>query len=137
MVAVALVSGGALAGACGSDNPTEPVIPTGSYAATTFRVTPAGQAQIDVLAAGGSLLLNLGATRTTTGTLTLPASVTGGAPLSASMAGTFTQSGNTIDFVQTADTFVRDLVWTVNGKTLSATNQTAGGATFTIVLTTP
>ena len=38
-------------------------------------------------------------------------------------------------FAQAADTFVRDLTWSVGTNTLSATNQRAGAGVFTITLT--
>jgi len=68
------------------------------------------------------------------GTLSLPASVAG-APFSASMTGTVVQTGTTVRFEQTADTFVRDLTFTIVGNTLQATNQVAGVGSFTITLT--
>jgi hypothetical protein len=45
------------------------------------------------------------------------------------------QSGNTVHFQQSIDTFVRDLTFTIVGTSLQATNQVAGGASFTITLT--
>ena len=120
--------------ACGSDGPTQPSSVAGAYVATTFRVAPAGQSTIDVLAGGGTLSINIAADNSTTGSLTLPASLAG-STTSLSMAGTAVVSGSTIKFQQTADTFVRDLTFTISGNTLSATNQTAGGATFSVTLT--
>ena len=119
--------------ACGSDGPTQPSV-AGAYVATTFRVTPAGQPMIDVLAGGGTLSINIAADNSTTGSLTLPASLAG-STTSLTMAGTAVVSGSTIKFQQTADTFVRDLTFTISGNTLSATNQTVGGATFNVTLT--
>ncbi len=121
--------------ACGSDGPTEGPTLAGAYQATTFRVTPTGQSTIDALSQGGALSIVIAANNTTTGTLTLPASVTGAAPLTASMAGTAVRTGGNVDFAQSADSFVRDLTWTLGTNTLSVTDQTVGGARFTIVLT--
>jgi hypothetical protein len=90
-----------------------------------------------VLARGGSFTLTIGTDNRTSGTLSVPATVTGGEALTASMAGTAVRSGNTVRFEQSADTFVRDLRWTVDGRTLRAENQTAGAGTFTITLTRP
>ena len=56
-----------------------------------------------------------------TGTLNVPATVTGGAPNVEGMVGSFSRSGNTVTFDQTADTFVRDATWTLGSNTLSAT----------------
>jgi hypothetical protein len=51
------------------------------------------------------------------------------------MAGTVVQTGNTVKFQQTADTFVRDLTFTIVGNTLQSTDQVAGVGSFTITLT--
>ena len=120
--------------ACGSDTPTDSATVAASYRATTFRVTPSGQSAIDVLSSGGTLTVTINADRSTTGALSLPASVTGGAPLTASMAGTTVQTSNTLRLQQTADTFVRDLTWSVGSNALTVTDQQAGSARFTIVL---
>lgn len=132
---LASTAAGALAG-CRSS--TEPAPITGTYTATTFRITPTGGNSINVLTQGGALSLTITSTNATSGVLTLPASVTGDAALTESMAGTASRVGNTVRFQQSADTFVRDLVWTVNGNTLQANNQVVGGtASFAIVLTRP
>ncbi len=119
---------------CSSDEPTTPTLSAGTYSATTFRAVPTGQAPIDVLAAGGSLSVTIAADKSTTGTLNLPASVTGGAPFTATMTGTAVQTGSTVQFQQTADTFVRNLTWQLGTNTLTVVDQTAGGASFTITL---
>ena len=120
---------------CGGDGPTSPGNLAGSYAATTLQVTPDGQAPINVLSNGGSLTLTLNNDNSVTGTLNLPASVTGQQALTASMSGTVVVGNNTVAFQQTADTFVRDLTWSVGTNALSVTNQRAGAAVFTITLT--
>src|SRR5262245_10989209 len=118
---------------CGSDDPISPV-PTGTYTATTFQVTPDGQAAINVLSQGGTLTVTLSGDNSVAGQLHLPASLLG-TELTANLTGTVAVSGNTVVFHQTTDTFVRDLTWTVGTNTLSVTNQRAGAATFTITLT--
>jgi uncharacterized membrane protein len=129
-----------LLAACASDSPTETETLAGTYRAQVFRVTPAGQAPIDVLAAGGSLTITVTDDNVTTGSLSLPASVTGESALTESMAGTVERTVTSIEsdgsfrFRQAADTFVRDLVWTRNRDVLSVNNQSAGGARFTIML---
>ena len=120
------------AAACGYG--TESVRLDGTYVASVFRVTPQGQSQIDVLGAGGSMTLTIGSNNAVTGTLVVPGSVTGGAPLSESMAGTAARDGDEVTFTQSADTFVRDLTWTLSAEGLRVTNQTAGGASFTLTL---
>jgi hypothetical protein len=136
-VTLAVVS---LLAACASDAPTETETLAGAYRARVFRVTPPGQAEIDVLAAGGSLTITVGEDNVTSGSLSLPASVTGESALTESMAGTVertvtsSESVANFQFRQTADTFVRDLVWARNRDVLSVSNQSAGGARFTIML---
>lgn len=120
--------------ACGSDTPNQPSSIAGTYTATVFRVTPTGQPTIDVLAQSGSLQITIASDNTASGSLSLPASVAG-TPFTASMTGTVVQSGTTVQFQQTADTFVRDLTFAVVGNTLQATNQVAGVGSFTITLT--
>jgi hypothetical protein len=126
-----------MSAACGgSDAPTTTTTPSivGSYKATVFQVTPAGQPMIDVLAKGGTLSMVIAADNSTTGSLSLPPSILG-SPFSATLTGTAVQTGNTVKFQQTADTFIRDLTFTVNGAALEAKNQTAGVGVFTVVLT--
>jgi hypothetical protein len=50
------------------------------------------------------------------------------------MAGTATMNGNSVEFNQAADTFVRDLAWIFDGNTLAAA-QTVSGVTLVITLT--
>ncbi len=121
--------------ACGDDGAIDPDPIAGTYTATTFRVTPSAATEINVLEQGGNLTIVIGANNATTGTLNLPSVVTGGNALQASMAGTIERDGNGVTFDQTADTFVRDLNWTFTGNTITATNQSVGGASWTIVLT--
>jgi hypothetical protein len=119
------------ASACGSTD-ASPL--AGNYVATTFQVTPTGQSMIDVIAQGGTLGISIADDNSTSGTLFIPASVAGEA-LTESMTGTAVQTGNTVRFTQTSDTFVRDLTFTLNGSTLQAVNQVLSGATFNVVLT--
>ncbi len=107
---------------------------TGTYTAVLFQVTPDGQAPIDVLLSGGSLRITFDRTGATTGTLVLPASVTGGAPLTASMAGTATITGLTVTFQQEANTFVREVTWSRIQRTIQLTNQRIGNAIYDVAL---
>ena len=118
----------------GSEMVGSSTLAAGTYRADLFVVTPQGEAAIDVLGAGGSLVITIKADGTTTGSLTVPASVTGGAALNASMSGTATVTELTVTFDQEADTFVRDLTWSRVEGTISVINQVAGGASFTITL---
>lgn len=116
--------------ACGDSNdPSSPI--AGSYTATTLRVTPAGEAPIDLLAAGGSLTLTIDAENQATGTLVIPPSIEGG--LNASMAGTAVVTVGTVQFDQSEDTFVRDLTFTIGDTELSA-DQTLSGDRYEVIL---
>jgi len=121
--------------ACGDDGAIGSGSIAGTYTATTCRLKPPSSSEINVLAQGGNLSIVISGNSTTTGTLNLPAIVTGGAALQTSMAGAVDRNGNSVSFEQTADTFVRDLYWTVSGNTITVTNQSVSGATWTIVLT--
>ncbi|NOT06799.1 MAG: hypothetical protein HOP28_01200 [Gemmatimonadales bacterium] len=124
-----------LLAACGSDHtaPSSPL--AGRYTATVFRVTPTGQGEIDVLAAGGTLSITISVTNGTTGLLTVPAALTGAGDFSASMAGSAAILSGGVRFQQTEETFVRDLTWTHNGTSLSVTDQVLLTASYTLVLT--
>lgn len=125
----------ALAVSCGG---TETVGPSsllaGTYAAIVFDVTPLGQSQVSVLAAGGSLSITIDASGTTSGSLLIPGSVTGGAPFTANMAGTAIITALTVEFDQGADTFVRDLTFARVALALRVVDQTVGDATYSITL---
>jgi len=127
----------ALFAACGiTDNLTGHASPVaGTYSAIVFTVTPAGQAPIDVLAKGGNLTIAIDGDNGATGTLDLPASVAGGTAFSANMKGTAIVNGGTLHFQQDADTFVRNLNWTIVGpQQISVSNQVVSGTTYTITM---
>jgi hypothetical protein len=129
----AVLLGSLVLAACSSDATDSAPQLAGTYHATTLVVTPTGESAIDVLAAGGSLDIVISSTGATTGTLTIPTSIKGG--MVASMAGTAAiTSGTQVKLTQTADTFVRDLQWTLSSASLSVTSQTISDASFTIVL---
>jgi hypothetical protein len=106
-----------LALAACDDDPTAPASPVGTYEATSWTATE-GSTTTDVLEAGGSFTITLTSQGTTTGRVFVPASVTGEGDFDADLAGTWTQSGSTIDFDHEADTFVRDMLFTLQGSTL-------------------
>lgn len=122
-------------GACSSSDAMGPGSIAATYVATTFIVTPTGEAQIDVLQAGGTLNIRIAADNTTTGSLNVPASVTGSTDFVADMAGSASVTTSSVQFQQTADSFVRDLTWTRTATSLAVVGQTAGSASFTITLT--
>ncbi len=133
----AMVTAGisALLAGCGGEDTTGPGgLELGTYTATTFSVTPAGGAPINVLGEGGSLVITLHAGGTTSGTLSVPASAAGGAAFVESMEGTVTVTSLTVTFHQSADTFVRDLSWSRQGQLIAVTNQLVAGTRYTIAL---
>lgn len=110
----ALISAGFLSAAllsgCGSDT-TAPDALAGPYYASQW-VTTGTSGQTNQLTAGSFLSIFLNADHTTTGHLHVAASGSNPA-FDADMAGTWSRSGNTVTFSQTADTFVRDTPFTV------------------------
>jgi hypothetical protein len=97
--------------ACGSDSTTPPSPLVGSYNAVQF-VTTGSSGSTNQILAGSTLSINLAANGSTTGHLHLAAS--GGVPaFDADMAGTWTRTGNSVTFSQTADTFVRNMTFAV------------------------
>jgi len=109
---LALVPGLVLASACENSVSIDPDVLAGNYVATSFLVTPTGQAPIDVLAQGGSLTISIAADSTTTGLLSLPAGVLSPTGGTADMAGTITRlSDGTYKFNQSANSFIKQLTW--------------------------
>jgi len=105
-IGVVLVTATALA--CGSDT-TEPRIALeGNYTATQW-VTTGSSGQTNQLSVGSTLNITLNSNGTTTGHL----HVAGSPAFDADMAGTWAKSGNTVTFSQSADTFVRNMPFTV------------------------
>jgi hypothetical protein len=123
----------ATAGCGGTDMVGTSTLVAGTYRADQLLVTPTGQTPIDVLAAGGSLSITIEASGATSGSLYVPPTI-GGVPFGVSMVGTATVTATTVQFTQSADTFVRDLTWTRSANRLEVTDQQAGGASYTISL---
>ena len=120
-------------GACRNTAEPDPIV--GTFLATTFTVTPAGQGTLNGLALGGTLGINVANNLVTAGTLLMPPGLTGGATVVASMAGTAMVTGSTVRFAQSADTFVRDLTFTLVGTQLQALNQVVAGTRYDLILT--
>jgi hypothetical protein len=135
---LAIVPALAIAGSCGdlSTSVIPDVLP-GTYAATSFRVTPPGQGTVDVIGAGGSLTITVAADFTTDGTLFLPGGLLPGSdqPVQASMAGKLVQkTDGTYFFQQTANTFMRALIWQQATDAFVTTTQLEDGTSFQIIL---
>lgn len=131
-LAMAGVASAILSIGCHYDDAVAPSDLAGTYAATTFTRVSGGQG-LDVLAAGGSLTITLNANGTTTGLLSIPASLNNGVALNESMTGTFTIVGGTVHFDQTADTFVRDMSFSIAAQTLNGTLTTNDGGILVIL----
>lgn len=58
-----------------------------------------------------------------------------GAGFTADLAGIYTITGNRLWFSQTADAFVRDIDWTIDGSGLRASGDLGGAVTGTVTLT--
>jgi hypothetical protein len=114
---------------------TSPIGLTGSYSATTFLIGPIGQTPTDVLTVGGAMSIQIAAGNTTAGNLTVPASITGSATLVADMAGTVTQTGDTVNFQQPANSFVRSHFWLKTGENTLRFERSVDGTTLIVVLT--
>ena len=98
--------------ACGSDKTTEPTNAiAGSYAASEW-VTTGGSGQTNQLLAGSTLSLTLANGGATSGHLHVAASGSNPA-LDADMAGTWSESNNKVTISQSADTFVRNMTFSV------------------------
>ena len=105
--------------ACGSDS-TSPSAVVGSYTATQF-TTSGTSGQTNQLLAGSTLNLTLASGGGVTGHLHIAAS--GADPVfDADMTGTWTRTGNSVDFSQSADTFVKDITFSIeaNGDLVGA-----------------
>lgn len=85
----------------------------GNYVAVTFVTTPTGGNPRNEIAAGSTLTLNLVGDGSTSGHLHVAAATAGSPPFDADMSGTWVRSGSTVDISQGADTFVRDMPFTV------------------------
>ena len=97
--------------ACGSHSTAPNNTVAGAYVATQF-VTTGSSGQTDQILAGSTLSLNLNTSGTVTGHLHLAA--TNSNPVfDADMAGTWAQTGSTITFAQSADTFVRNMTFAI------------------------
>jgi len=105
---------------------------SGAYHATTFTARQAG-ATTDFLTAGGSITLTLTVSGTTSGRVFVPGGGDTGGDFDEDLAGTWTLQGSTVTLDHPADTFLRDMRFTVNGHQLSS-EATFSDVTITVVL---
>jgi len=117
-----------LGSACNdSSGPNAAVV--GRYEATVFEIEPGG----DILAAGGSLELELFNDSTTTGQLHVPAEFNDGEAFNADLTGRYEVTGDTLHFTHGADTFVRDVPWQILSGSLVASAE-FGGVVVSVTL---
>jgi hypothetical protein len=113
----------ALAACGGGDDPFSPTVATvqGTYNASLFTATNS-QGTVNLLSLGATVHVVLNPDGTTTGHLFVPD--LGDGEIDADLTGTWTLSGNTVTFSQTADTFIQDADFT------AAQNSLDGEGTF-------
>ena len=123
-----------LAGCGGDDdNGFSPSVATvsGTYNASQFTATTSGQ-PVNLLALGATVHVVLNPDGTTTGHLFVP-DVVGQGEVEADLTGTWTLSGSTVTFSQSADTFIRDVEFTAAQNSLEA-DGTFEGTTLHLAL---
>jgi hypothetical protein len=115
----------ALAACGGDDGGFSPSMTnvSGTYHATTFTAGPT-----NLLALGATVDVTLASNGTTTGHLTVPGSV------DEDLAGTWTLSGSTVTFNQTAGTLIQDATFTAEENRLTG-NGSFNGLALLVVLT--
>lgn len=97
--------------ACGSDTTSPTINAAGHYDATTF-ITTGGSGMTDQRVNGSTVSLDLNTDGTTGGHLHVVAS--GSSPaLDADMTGTWSQNGMVVTISQPADTFIRNMPFTL------------------------
>lgn len=129
---------GALAGivlalaAC--DNPAASAARSaaGTYQARTFQVVADGEGA-DLLAGGARIDLELRRDGTTAGRLLVPGLDEDGGDMDESLAGSWTQRGDTVRLQHAADTFLRDMPLLVRGRRLEG-DHTFGGTRVVVSL---
>jgi len=78
------------------------------------------------VAAGATFTISLGTNGTTTGQLFIPEGGAGGVDFNADMAGTWTLTDGIVGFDQTADSFVRDYLFSARENRLAADRNDPG-----------
>ncbi len=129
-----LATAGLLLITLGCSDSTEPTMESvaGTYTATTFSIG-VGDSSTDLLATGGSITLTLNANGGTTGRIVIPGLGEGGSDFDEALTGTWALVGTTVTLDHAADTFLRDMSFTVSGDRLSG-EMTFGEETITVVL---
>jgi hypothetical protein len=121
--------------ACGDDDSFSPTVETvaGSYAASTFTLSTS-IGTINLLAGGATITVTLASDGSTTGRLFMPGADEDGSDLDEDLSGTWTLTGDTVTFDQSADTFIPDVEFTATSNRLTGEDNVSGG-TLRLVLT--
>jgi len=114
-----------------NESPVSPLTVAGTYTATQLTTTTGG-VTTNQLTAGASVTLVLSPDGTTAGRLFVPPSTT--PAVDVPLNGTWTFSNGDIDLTSSTDTFLRDMLFSVEGNTLVG-DQTFGATRIQIVLT--
>jgi hypothetical protein len=124
-----------LAGCGGDDNPFSPTVANvaGTYNATVFTATSSELGTVNLLSAGATVHVVLNPDGTTTGHIFVPDLGQEDGELDADLTGTWTLSGSTVTFSQTADTFIRDVEFTAAQNSLESEG-TFDGTTLHLAL---
>lgn len=104
----------------------------GVYTATTFTSTTGG-VTTNHLAEGGQILILLSIDGSTEGQLLVPDGNEDGSDVNLDLTGTWALSGGTVELDHAADTFLRDMPFTVSGTRLHG-DVTIDGARVQVTL---
>jgi hypothetical protein len=107
---------------------------SGSYTARTI-MKIAAFPSVDWIARGATMTITLTTDGATTGRLFVPGGADSGGDLDADMVGRWQLIGSTVQFGQTADTFVPEIDFSATSNRLSADQTLADGTEVRIVLT--
>ena len=121
----------ALAACGGDDDGFSPSMSnvSGTYHATTFTAGPT-----NLLVLGATVDVTLASNGTTTGHLSVPTAGDNGGTLEEDLAGTWTLSGNTVTFSQSAGTLIQGATFTAEENRLTG-NGSFDGVLLLLVLT--
>lgn len=121
---------------CGDDDPTAPTANSvaGSYMATTFAVHQGTGPAVDLISRGASIEVTLTAAGSVSGQMVIPETPEFGPGFTTDIGGTFAITGSTLRFTQTADTFMRDFIWMIEGQSLTASGDAGGGTSAEVTL---
>ena len=101
----------------------------GTYEASEFTATTS-IGTTDLLLAGATVDATLAPDGTTSGRLFVPGGGEDGGDLDEDLTGTWTLSGETVTFDQTADTFIRDAEFIAGPNTLTGEGTFSGVSVF-------